>query len=249
MPYINTKHKKIWYNRKGDGFPLILLHDGFYNSSSWDPVYDILSSHFTVISYDRFGYGRSDLFKSRLDHNILDYYSEELHELIDALKLKELYLCGHCLGGAIALEYTLKYPRKVKKIVAESVGFYSDDKIMMKSDWTFRPFHKMDENLRADLVKMNGLDYAKRFWEILRAYKITYIMAEGYNILPKMKKITCPVFLIYGDRDIYFDLEHALKAYKSFKKAQLWVVPDTFHTPHKEKREDFVQNVLQFLPG
>ena len=247
MPFKEIKNKKIFYNITGSGFPLIMLHDGFYNTISWEPVRNKLAEYFTVIDYDRFGYGKSDLYSGPIVGDLLEIYSAELLDFSKSLNLDEFYLCGHCLGGAIALIFAKKHPQNVKKIVAESVGFYSDLKILMKSDWTFRPFPEIDKKLKKDLIHMNGEEYAVKFWNILRDYKSSYIMSENYNILKQMKKIQCPVFLIYGDRDIYFDIEHAGTAYKKFKNARLWVVPETSHTPHWEKKDDFVNNVVSFL--
>jgi pimeloyl-ACP methyl ester carboxylesterase len=247
MPIIKINNKKIYYNIQGNGPYLILLHDGFYNTTSWDSVRDKLSKYFTVIDYDRFGYGKSDKFSEKIQNDIINLYVEELEAIVNKLKLKKFYLCGHCLGGAIALIYAVRNPDKVLKIIAESVGYFSDKKILIKSDMTFRPFEMINEKLKKALIKMNGNEYAKKFWEIISDYNLSYIMSDNYNILNEIKKINCPVFIINGDRDIYFDVDHPLKAYKIIKKSILWIVPDTNHIPHIEKKDDFINNLIRFI--
>ena len=247
MPYTKINSKKIHYNISGKGTPLILLHDGFYNTASWDSVRKDLSKHYLVIDYDRFGYGESDRYIENMKGDIIDVHAKELEELIDKLELDRLYLCGHCLGGAIAIKYTLNNPDKVIKLITESTGFFYDHKLGVKSDWTFKPFDLIDPILKKDLIRMNGEEYAQKFWEIISNYKDAYIMSEDYDILHELKKISCPTFLINGDRDFYFDVEHTLKAFKKIKNAELWIVPNTGHTPHREVKEEFVENILRFL--
>ena len=247
MPIIKINNKNIYYNIQGKGETLILLHDGFYNTTSWDSVRNELSKHFTVMDYDRFGYGKSDKFTKKIKKDLIDLYVEELEIIVKKLNLKKFYICGHCLGGAIALIYTVRNPEKVYKIIAESVGYFSDKKILVKSDLTFKPFDMINEHLKKNLIKMNGEEYARKFWEIISDYDLTYIMSESYNILNEVKKIKCPVFIINGDRDIYFEVEHSIMAFKTIKNSTLWIVPDTNHIPHIEKKEDFINNVIKFI--
>jgi len=247
MPLININNKNIYYNIQGKGEHIILLHDGFFNTTSWDSIRKELSKHFTVIDYDRFGYGKSDRFTSTVEDDLIDLYVKELEEFVKKLKLKKFYICGHCLGGAIALIYTVRNPEKVHKVIAESVGYYSDKKIAIKSDLTFRPFDKINEKLKTNLIKMNGKEYAKKFWDIISSYKLTYIMSEDYSILDEIKKIKCPVLIVNGDRDIYFDVDHPIKAFNTIKNSALWIVPNTNHVPHIEKKEDFLNNIIRFL--
>lgn len=246
MPYLNIMGNKIYYNMKGEGDSLI-LHDGFYNTSTWDKVRDQLAKEFLVIDYDRFGYGKSDRYKEKQYGDIISLYAQELSLVIENLGLDKIHLCGHCLGGAIALYYTIKNQSRVKKIILESTGFFSDQKLVIKSDWTFKPFDQIDRKLRKKLIEMNGEEYARVFWEEISSYKESYIMSENYNMLNDLKSINIPVFLINGDRDFYFDIEHPLRAYRMFKNSRLWIVPMTGHAPHIEKRDFFIKEAINFL--
>jgi pimeloyl-ACP methyl ester carboxylesterase len=247
MPFLEINGKNIYYNINGEGENLILLHDGFFNTASWDGVRKELAKHFRVIDYDRFGYGKSDHYTEKFDGDIIGFYADELERFTDELGLEKFNLCGHCLGGAIALVYAASHPERVGKIIAESVGYFSDLKLLMKSDITFKPFSEMHKPLKKNLIKMNGEEYAGFFWECIYEYKKSYIMAEDYSILNEVKKVESPVLIINGDRDFYFDVEHPLKAYKTFKNAELWIVPRCGHTPHIEKKDDFVRNTVNFL--
>lgn len=247
MPIIKINDKSIHYNINGSGECLLLLHDGFYNTASWNSVRDKFANHFTVIDYDRFGYGKSDKYSEKFTGHLIYQYVDELKAIVDELKLEKFHVCGHCLGGAIALCYAADNPEKINKIIAESVGYFSDYKLLMKSDMTFKPYDKIDAGLKNDLIAMNGKDYAEKFRNYIYDYKKTYIMAEDYSILDKIRKIENPVLIINGDRDFYFDVEHPVTAFRAFKNANLWIVPDTGHAPHITRKDDFVKNVVRFL--
>ncbi|MCG8570711.1 MAG: alpha/beta hydrolase, partial [Spirochaetes bacterium] len=172
----------------------------------------------------------------------------ELAELINQLNLKPVHLLGHCLGGAIALLYTVAYPHTVKKVIASAAGYYSDHKSLVKTDWTFQPFNKINHQLRKQLIEMHGPEYALKFWDILCNYKETYIMNSDYDIRKEVKKIKCPFFIINGDRDFYFEVEHPLSVYQKMKNNSiLWIVPDTGHDIHIEKEDDFIKMVEYFI--
>lgn len=247
MPYININGKNIFYNSTGTGEPLILLHNGFYSTDTWNNVREALSKHFYVIDYDRFGYGKSEKYTDIIGGDIVKQGVCELSSFIEKLKLKDVSFCGHCLGGAIALLYTAENKSNVKRVIAESVGYFSDNKLLLKADMTFTPFDQIPEELRSYLKKMHGEDYSKFFWELLCKYKNGYIMKPEYNIIDTIKKIKKPVFIINGDRDFYFDVEHPLKAYKKLKNSRLWIVPETGHDVHIESEYEFIRNVIDFL--
>jgi len=247
MPYVNLNNKHIFYNLTGKGEKLVLLHDGFFSSMSWDSVRVKLSENFNILDYDRFGYGNSDKFNEVLNEDIIDLGVEELFLITEKLKFDKFNLIGHCLGGAIAALFTKKYPEKVKRLVLESTGFFSDPKILVKSDWTFKPFNQIHIKLKNKLIKMHGNVYAEKFWDVIRNHDRSYIMNHDYNILNDLKSINCHVLLINGDRDFYFSIEHTLEAYKRFKKSLLWIVPGCNHVPHIEKRDQFIININEFL--
>ncbi|MBN2546118.1 MAG: alpha/beta hydrolase [Spirochaetes bacterium] len=247
MGFIEINDKRIFYNLTGKGDKLVLLHDGFFSSMSWDSVRDKFSEKFYLLDYDRFGYGKSDKFNTLLNEDIIDKGVEELFLITKSLKFNKFSLLGHCLGGAIAILFAIKYPEKVDKLILESTGFFSDPKILVKSDWTFKPFKQINVKLKNKLVKMHGEEYAEKFWDTIRNHDISYIMNQNYNILNELKKIDCPVLLINGDRDFYFDIDHTLGAYKKLKNSKLWIVPGCNHVPHIEKKEHFIMNVYEFL--
>ena len=230
----------------GDGEPLFLLHNGFYSQTTWDAVIDSLAEHFFVVSYDRYGYGHSSHWGD-IGGDIVEAGVSELEALVGHFGFDHINLLGHCLGGAIALLYAQRHAECVGRVVAESVGYYSDDDIQFKSDWTFQPYDIIPQELRRTLETMHGSEYAKVFWDTIRHYKGGYIMNPDYSILSQVRKIKNEVLLIMGDRDFYFDVAHPLPALTKMKHAALSVIPNAGHDVHIEQTGDFLHFVERFL--
>lgn len=59
MASLNVPGCALHYEVHGTGEPLVLVHGTGADSSTWDPVVDLLAADARVIVYDRRGYGRS----------------------------------------------------------------------------------------------------------------------------------------------------------------------------------------------
>jgi pimeloyl-ACP methyl ester carboxylesterase len=51
---------RIAYERSGSGPPVVLIHGGWADHTSWSLVAPTLAEHFTVYAVDRRGCGQSD---------------------------------------------------------------------------------------------------------------------------------------------------------------------------------------------
>src|SRR5438270_13141349 len=58
--HLDVSGSKIYYEQKGSGPAIVLLHDGLLGAASWDEVWQPLAAKYQVIRYDRRGYGRCD---------------------------------------------------------------------------------------------------------------------------------------------------------------------------------------------
>ena len=52
----------------------------------------------------------------------IDSYLEWVRGFITARRYKDVVLCGHAMGGAIALQYALRYPEELKGLILMGTG-------------------------------------------------------------------------------------------------------------------------------
>ena len=102
--------------------PLLLVHGGLDHARSWDWVARELCAQWRIIAPDLRGHGDS-AWSSDGDYQVFSHVYD-LAELIDQLKLTDISLVSHSLGGMIATRYSGLYPDAVRRLVAiEGLGF------------------------------------------------------------------------------------------------------------------------------
>jgi len=100
----------------GEGSPTIVLDAGLGNDSLiWANVQPTLSKTTQVCSYDRAGFGWSDLQPNPRDaHRITD----QLHTLLIQAGIKgPIVLMGHSIAGLYIRDYAARYPQNLSGLV------------------------------------------------------------------------------------------------------------------------------------
>ncbi|MGJ3254579.1 MAG: alpha/beta fold hydrolase [Elainellaceae cyanobacterium] len=111
---IRLSHGQIFWREVGQGDTLIFLHGTWTDGSQWVPVIQSLSQFYHCIALDLLGFGESEWTKR---HYSIALEVECLAEFIDALKLRDVYLVGHSIGGWVAASYALRCPLQVKGLI------------------------------------------------------------------------------------------------------------------------------------
>ncbi|MEV4567794.1 alpha/beta hydrolase [Nonomuraea sp. NPDC049419] len=89
----------IWYDERGAGEPVVLLHSTATDSGMWDPQEEALADRFRVIKVDFRGYGRSPY---RSDGPYSD--AGDVAKVLAAIGVSRAALVGSSGGGRVALE-------------------------------------------------------------------------------------------------------------------------------------------------
>ncbi len=119
MPKIKVGDIQMYYETRGDGFPLLLIMGFMGNADCWDPLHFVprLSEHFKLIMFDNRGAGRTDV--SSKEYSI-KLFADDAAGLMDALKIERAHVFGISMGGMIAQELAINYPEKVERLVLAS---------------------------------------------------------------------------------------------------------------------------------
>ncbi|MCK4785027.1 MAG: alpha/beta hydrolase [Desulfobacteraceae bacterium] len=106
-------HYLDWGNEKGQ--PMLLLHGFMAHAHVWDEFALHFHSRYHVIALDQRGHGESQWSRD-MAYSLDDHFSD-IALLIETLKLEELILIGHSMGGRHALLYTACVPHKVDRLI------------------------------------------------------------------------------------------------------------------------------------
>lgn len=245
MPSLDLPAGRIHYLQQGSGPGLVLLHNGFDSSRTWENLLPRLATTHRVTAYDRAGYGGSD--PAPFTGDIVAAGAAELVRVLDALGIDRALLAGHCLGAAIALDCAVRYPARVRGVVAEACGFYGDRETVAKCDLVFRPWETLSQKTRQTLIAMHGAERAEAFWRASCSYTDGYVMHPQYDLRPRLARVACPVLVMAGEEDFFFTPEHTRSGAAALPAAQLVLLPGIGHDVHGEVPELWLETLTHFL--
>jgi pimeloyl-ACP methyl ester carboxylesterase len=102
----------LYFERAGEGFPVVLIHPGLWDSRIWDDQFEAFARYHDVVRYDLRGHGRSDGPRGP--------YSDvrDLGRLLGELGIERCALVGCSEGARIAIDFALEHPEAVDAIVS-----------------------------------------------------------------------------------------------------------------------------------
>jgi proline iminopeptidase len=134
------------YSREvGQGEAIIVLHGGpDFDHSYLLPELDRLSDSFHLIYYDQRGRGRSADHVQPEDVTLASDIAD-LEKVRQYFHLDSVVLLGHSWGTVLALEYALRYPERVSRMILMNPGPAStDDYKQLRKEWLEKRAGDMD---------------------------------------------------------------------------------------------------------
>lgn len=104
----------IAYQDIGEGRPLVFVHGLGSNMYAWKKNVAELSQHYRCLALDLPGYGRSP--KRAYDFSV-DFLAESVKAFIEAMRLEEVVLLGHSMGGQVCMHLLIKHRVAVSKLI------------------------------------------------------------------------------------------------------------------------------------
>jgi proline iminopeptidase len=134
--HIDVGGAELYAREVGKGPPIIVLHGGpDFDQSYLLPEMDRLSDVNRLIYYDQRGRGKS-ANNVRPEDVTLASDIADLEKVRQYLHLESVTLLGHSWGTVIALEYALKYPERVSRLILMNPGPASrNDYMELRKDW------------------------------------------------------------------------------------------------------------------
>mgnify|MGYP001156266243 CR=1 FL=1 len=171
---------RIYYEAMGDPQHqnILFIHGWSCSSLYWQKQLKGLSSKYYTVAIDLRGHGRSDKPSSGYT---LGYMAKDIHEVIEKLKLKDVFLIGWSMGGSIVFEYFKQFRGEhLKGICIVDIGPYS----WKTNDY---PVGYMDYNNRLKLTRKHTMAYQETKKEEIDFIEKMFIQKPDSHMLDQLK--------------------------------------------------------------
>ena len=240
---------------------IIILHGLFGMGENWNSVALNLSNYgFSIHLVDQRNHGKS-FWNDKISYKIM---SNDLSEYFNYYKIKNAILIGHSMGGKTAMKFALEFPSKVLKLIVVDITpkKYNQshkeiidgllkinlNKVNSRIEFDnqllkFIPEIGIRQFLMKNLYRFSENKFALRFNIKTISNKINNYYDE---ILSDNKYLKETIF-IKGELSNYIKLKDLKDIKKFFPIAKIEVVPNSGHWVHSEKKDYFLNLVLNFL--
>lgn len=258
MPKEMLNGINIFYEQKGEGFPLILIMGLSGNLDWWpDQLVDALAAHYQVIMFDNRGAGRSDVPVGNYD---ISLFSEDTLALMDALGIKKAHVMGVSMGGMIAQELTLRHPERVEKLILGCTNCGPGHSIPAGPE-VLAALMRGSADTEGFLKTLFAPEYLRENPEKIQAFLRKYSMApiknEGFmgqigaimrfDSFDRLSEITAPVLVLAGGEDILIPAGNSDILVDNIPGAKLKVYPKCGHGFIDQVWQQVYQDLMTFL--
>ena len=110
---------QLYYEEKGAGEPLILLHGNGESGDYFSRQIDAFAARFRVIALDTRGHGRSPRGTAPFT---ISQFAEDLLDFMDEQGIDRAHLLGFSDGGNIAMLFALRHPERVDRLILDGAN-------------------------------------------------------------------------------------------------------------------------------
>jgi 3-oxoadipate enol-lactonase len=114
MSFIENQGAKIYWDEEGSGEPLLLIMGLSYPSDMWHRMRPVLAKRFRTIALDNRGVGQSDVPPGPYSIALM---ASNAAAVLDAARVQSARVFGISMGGMIAQEFALQYPKRVLSLI------------------------------------------------------------------------------------------------------------------------------------
>jgi pimeloyl-ACP methyl ester carboxylesterase len=263
---VAARGARIRFVEAGDGPPLVLVHDYLASRVSWDDVLGGLSARFRVIAPDLPGFGESEKPPPSRYRYDFDAFCESLADLVAALGFGRVSLCGHAMGGAVALTVAATYPHLVDKLVLVNPLVYPPRPdalsriatVPLLGPFMFKQLYGralfrsrfLDGAHGGDAAAARRVDHLFDLFDVPAAREAAYAtmraMLDTRPLTASVPRVSAPTLVVWGRGNRSAPVEQGRRLVRELGGARFEVF-DCGRAPAEECPEAFTRAVVSFL--
>jgi pimeloyl-ACP methyl ester carboxylesterase len=248
MPTTAVSGFEMYFEDRGAGEPLLLLHGGMGIGDDWRHVFPRDPDGYRVIVPDLRGHGRSTAPDEAFS---IRRCAGDVLSLMDHLDIRRAKAIGLSLGAKTLLHVATMQPDRVDAMVLVSATPYFPHPLRdAAAQFTRASFERLTDAERHALRAR----HVHGDVQILRLYDMTRSFATSDDDMAftaaTLSAITARTLIVHGEHDPYYPMEMAIDLAQGIRGSSLWIVPGGPHGPvFGTMAEPFASRALGLLEG
>jgi pimeloyl-ACP methyl ester carboxylesterase len=258
MPFTENQGAKIYWDEDGHGAPVLLIMGLGWASPMWHRTRPLLARQYRTIALDNRGVGRSDVPAGPYPIALM---AADAAAVLDAAGVASAHVVGMSMGGMIAQEFALQYPRRVRSVILGCTASGGPTAVQSEPEvlqLLLRTGMSPEEESRA----VNPFIYdvntpQERIEEDLILRLEWYPTVEGYTAqiqgiiaweaYSRIAQIAAPTLVIHGETDRLVPPGNAKLIAARIPGAKLVMIPHASHIFTTDQPEPAHRAIFEFL--
>ena len=227
MPYAEVDDLRIYYEDRGVGEPLVLLHGALGAldpavTSGWSALLPSLAAHYRTISLETRGHGRTGNPAGALSYTQM---AVDVAAFIDRLDLAPVHLAGFSDGATVGLVLGMTRPALLRTLVAVGANYRVDDHLRAgMALFDAETLERDSPAFAAELGRRHDAHHHPGYWRELVRHVRANVETEMTWTEDHLRHIPTPTLLIMGEGDFALSLEQMLEMRRSIPNAEMLIL-------------------------
>ncbi len=231
----------------GSPHDAVFVHGAGGNNLLWRRTLEGLSGSARAFAVNLPGHPQGEI----ICHTI-DDYSEALHTYLQEGGLVRPVVCGHSMGGAVAMRLAISHPDAVGGLILVSTGArlgVSTEILEGLRDGPMRAIENVITPWSFNSIDLGLAREARAALSIsnLPVFLNDYLACEGFDVRNDLPRISAPTLVVCGDKDRMTPPKWSHYLGSNIPGAELIFIKDSGHMIPLERPDSLAGVVQSFL--
>ncbi len=252
---------KLHYSIQGEGQAVIILHGLFGSKKNWRSIVKQLSNYYKIISVDLRNHGQSEHTDSMTYFDM----AEDIYTLIKTLRLNDVSIIGHSMGGKVAMVTSLQYENLIKELIVVDIApvkyvhayeklFLAMGNLPLKNIKNRNEAEKLldaqiNDRWLTQFLLQNLIRDSQIFqWQLnLQAIKLNIAHISQFPEIDDGVQFNLPTLFLGGTESDFIREEYHETVYGYFPQAQIRMIDNAGHMLHIEQPSIVLESIKAIL--
>ncbi len=258
MAFLENQGARIYWDEQGSGDPVLLIMGLGYPSYLWHRTRPLLAERYRTIALDNRGSGQSDVPPGPYPIAVM---ASDAAAALDAAGVERAHVFGLSMGGMIAQEFALQYPRRVRSLILGCTSAGGPNAVRAEKQVTdiltargvppeeaakaMRPFIYDAGTPLARIEE--DMDIRRKWFPRPEGFIAQLMGIFAWESYSRLEQITAPTLVIHGLSDQLIPPGNGELIAAKIPSAKLVLLPHASHIFITDQQEASHKAIMDFL--